>query len=93
MVDYEQYIKRLRNEDMRIDYSCAYNSILAKTSRRQPAAMRLVFAGALAALIISISVFGGYPLLFNANGSPIESYVFQKQGETQSSIIAYVFVE
>ena len=87
MMDYKDYISRLKESGGEVDYDRMYSKIRGRLSSRPRT--RLVLAGALALLFISSALYFNSVIL-SQNDEVFMSYVFEQES-IEGPLLSYVF--
>jgi hypothetical protein len=89
MVDYNEYIKKLKKHESGADFDRMLSRIEERISRRR-SGNRLVLAGALAVLLFAFAAYFYSPARQAGNSETLMSYVFEQES-VDGPLLDYVF--
>lgn len=92
MVDYNDYMHKLKTEVECGDFDRMFNGIDQKI-RRQNARKWGAFSGMVIILALSITLYANYVFQQTRNGDIMMSYVFGQSEVSDGPVIGYVFEE
>ena len=90
MIGYEDYIKKIKDDQAPADFASLRQTIGRKLTERQRARKRGALAGVLALFVLCLAAYFTYPLMQGGNGQ-LMSYVFDQQELSDGPVINYVF--
>jgi len=89
MVDYNEYLNKLKEYHAEADFDALQQKI-EKRVLRKATGMRLALAGAVAVLLLAVVTYYYYPTNLANNDDSIVSYVFEQE-KINGPVISYVF--
>lgn len=89
MREYERLIRKIREDQGRVDYDRMFLRIKERESRRG-IGTRLALAGALTVMFLTFAVYCFYPIRQTDNGEVLMSYVFEQES-VDGPLLDYVF--
>ena len=93
MMEYEQYIDKLKKSSEPINFDQMYSQIQDRTAKMSPfPKIRLYFAGAITLFVIAFVVYLNF-FVSVSNGETMLNYVLEDEEVNGSPLITYVLYE
>ncbi len=94
MIEYNDYISKLKGRTEPIDYGMMFEAIEQKIAKQKAAQNKVVFrgalAGALSIFIVGLAFYLSYPAMRGGNDQML-SYIYGQPEITDGPVIDYVF--